>query len=290
MNLPKIGVVIVNYNNYFSTQKTLRSILNSGTQKEYELQIFLVNNGCTDLESPFLAKEFPEVITITSPVNLGFSGGNNLAIKKALKLGCTHILLINNDAIIKSSNFFQNLLSSGLSITAPILEYRLNKVLKKDFGGRVDYLLGRNTHLYTEGESDYFSGACLFIKTEVFLKIGLLPEEYFMYYEDAEFCLRAKKSGFNLGIDKRCLVEHIPSSSFKNLESKKIKILAKSHLLFCQRNLPVWSTPFYRVFNLYLHSKRITNFLNCKWSQQGEEFNQLLTFFTALQKICQSFT
>ncbi len=284
MKLPKIGAVVVNYNNPSDTRETLKSLLRFSTNQEgFGLAIYLVNNGCTDPESSRLVEQFPHVVQIVSNTNLGFAGGNNLGLKKALKDGCSHVLFINNDATIISHDFFEKMLLSGFSITSPLIEYTQNGKTVHDYGGKIDYLFGRNTHILSPGKADYYSGACLFTKSEVFKKIRGFDEAFFLYYEDVDFCLKAKEAGFAIGLLTSVKIFHRLSSSTNKLGAKKIKILAKSHLLFCRRYLPVISFPFYSLFNLYLNSKRIPEFLKAKKTELNQSLyptlNRLFCIF-----------
>lgn len=262
MNLPKIGAIVVNYNNPVDTRETLKSLFKYADDKKFELKVYLVNNGCTDTESPLLKKEFPKITLINSPRNLGFAGGNNIGLKRGLADECSHFLLINNDATLISKDFFSRLLRSPYDITAPLIEYRQRGQLVHDYGGRIDYLFGRNTHLNRPGKADYFSGACLFIQAAVIKKTHGLDDIYFLYYEDVDFCLRARQFGFTLGLLRDLKVFHHLSASTNKLGSKKIKILARSHLIFCRRHLPIFSFLFYHGFNLFLRSKIVLGFLN----------------------------
>lgn len=260
-NKVKIAVVTVNYNNAKDTSECIRSFYKLDTSG-LEISIIMVNNGSTEKESQNLKEKFPEIIFINSSVNKGFAGGNNLGIKKATENKADYILLINNDATVQNKDFFQNLLKSKEEIISPLIIFKKNGKTTYDFGGKVDWLFGRNTHINSSNKKydgntkpDYISGACLFIKAIVFRKIRLLDDKYFLYYEDVDFCLRAKKAGFKLGINSKSQIFHHLSSSASKLGKRKIKILADSHLRFCMRHLPIISAPFYLSFNLYLRLK-----------------------------------
>jgi hypothetical protein len=261
MKLSKIGAIVVNYNNPGDTKETLLSLCKFTSRKSFQLVIYLVNNGCTDDESSGLKKDFPQIIQIDSSKNLGFAGGNNLGLKRAFRDGCTHFLLLNNDATIISPNFFEELLLSPYDLTAPIIKYRIAGKIVHDYGGRVDYLFGRNTHLSSPAKADYFSGACLFMNTAVYKKLKGLDDSYFLYYEDVDLCLRAQQAGLTAGLLPGVQIFHHLSSSANQLGSKKIKILAQSHLRFCRRHLPLVSFPLYILFNLYLNCKRLLKYL-----------------------------
>lgn len=246
----KIGIITVNYNNPVDTIACINSFSDVGGK--YKLNYFIVNNGCTDDSRNLISKEIKAATVIDSVVNLGFSGGNNLGIRMALKAGCTHILLINNDAKNNTKDFFDQLLKSPYDISSAVITTVGAKKNKNDYGGIVDWYFGRNTHQHSPGNIDYVSGACLFAKSEVFEKVGELDERFFLYYEDVDYCLRAKKIGFTVGVTPKAKITHILSSSTNKLGRKKILILAQSHLLFCYKHLSLLSLPLYLSFNLYL--------------------------------------
>lgn len=255
---PKIFVITVNYNNGLITLDCLRSF-DKVDQSGSDLSFVVVDNGSSDDASKRLSKQAKHVKIIRSETNLGFAGGNNLGINYALKNRADYILLINNDATVENKNFFIKLLEAKGDIVSPLVKYRQGGAVLYDFGGKVDYIFGRNTHLHVlpNVSPDYFSGVCLFIKTKVIKKIGSLDDRYFLYYEDADFCLRAKKEGFTLGFCPQSSIFHHLSISANKFGKKKISILANSHLRFCRRHLPVISTPFYFAFNLYLRLKTL---------------------------------
>lgn len=266
MKLPKIAVIIVNYNNPEDTAETIRSI-EKYADKNYFIKIFLVNNGCTDGVSDLLAEDFPNITVINSPDNLGFGRGNNLGVKIASKQGYSHLLLLNNDATLTSHDFFRQMINSKYDIVAPVIKYKKNGQKALDYGGVVDQIFGRNTHLDSLGKADYYSGACLFLKTSIFNTLGGFDKEYFLYYEDVDFCLRAVEKGYTLGLESKANIFHHLSASTNKLGSKKLKILGFSHLKFCQRHLSRFAYIFYKSFNIYLASKRIVPY--CVWRAQS---------------------
>lgn len=256
-----IGIITVNYKNFDDTKNLLRS-LNIIEGKKYKIIKYVVDNGSGDHSLDKIKKAFPKVIGIESSKNLGFAGGNNLGIKRAIKDGCDYILLINNDAEILDKNFIDELLKGNQGITAPVVSFKRNDSLIYDYGGRIDKLFGRNTHYESPfiiensyPTADYYSGVCLMIDAKVFKKIGLLDDSFFLYYEDVDFCLRARKAGFKLKLSPNAMILHKLSSSTNKLGSRKIRILADSHFNFSLKHLPPLSTPFFLSFNLYLRLK-----------------------------------
>jgi len=254
----KVAVITVNFNNGAITEECLNSFAKVA-KTNIDLSLIVVDNGSVEKASLKLAKKFPKVTFLYSKTNLGFAGGNNLGINFALKNKVDYVLLINNDATINEKNFLTDILKTKADIVSPLVKYKDHGQLTLDYGGKVDKFFGRNTHLHSlpEKTPDYFSGVCLLIKSKVFKKIGLLDDRFFLYYEDADFCLRAKNAGFKLGFCPQASIFHNLSTSANKFGKRKIIILANSHLRFSLRYLPPLSFPLYIAFNLYLRLKTL---------------------------------
>ena len=254
----KVAVITVNYNNGAITEECINSFA-AVSKTNIDLSLIVVDNGSTEEASLKLEKKLKNVHFIYSKSNLGFAGGNNLGIEYAINNGADYILFINNDATVIEKNFLTNILKAKGDIVSPLVTYKDKGALTFDYGGKVDYLFGRNSHLHSlpQKTPDYFSGVCLLIKAKVFKRVGLLDDHFFLYYEDADFCLRAKKRGFKLGFCSKSSIFHNLSTSANKFGKRKISILANSHLHFCLRHLPFYSIPFYLSFNLYLRLKTL---------------------------------
>lgn len=263
----KLSIISVNFHNEKETIACFRA-LDKTNKGDLVLSFIVVDNEGSAASGKFLSKNLPGAIVITSQTNLGFAGGSNLGIKRALRDGADYVLLINPDTLVETQNFLPEMINTGADLTAPLIRYRQNGQIIYDHGGKVEPLFGRNTHLTSTSKNppsqsaDYFTGACLLIKTSVFRKIGFLDPGYFLYYEDADFCLRAAQAGFTQKLCPGAIIFHHLSTTTSKIGSKKIAITADSHLRFCRRHLPAFSFPFYISFNLYLKSKLISNFLD----------------------------
>lgn len=256
----KLVVITVNFHNQEETIACLRSF-KSQKNEEIDASYFVVDNGSTDISSKRLREELSDTEIILSSKNLGFAGGCNLAIRKAKERGFDYVLLVNPDALVKSEKFLASMVDMGADIVAPLIKYRRGGKTLYDFGGKVDYLFGRNTHITSTSRTfsyenpDYFTGACLLIKMEVFKSIGLLDEGFFLYYEDADFCLRAIQAGFTQKLCPKAILFHHLSTTTSKLGKNKLTTLANSHLRFCRKHLSMFAAPFYLSFNLYLRFK-----------------------------------
>ncbi len=254
----KVAVITVNFNNGAITKECIDSFADI-TKTNIDLTLIVVDNGSVEDASLKLEKKLPQAKFIYSKTNLGFAGGNNLGIDYAQKNNSDFVLLINNDATVIEKNFLVDILKAKGDIISPLVKYKDGGKETHDYGGKVDTLFGRNTHLHSlpDQTPDYFSGVCLLINVKVFKKIGKLDDRFFLYYEDADFCLRAKKNGFKLGFSPKSSIFHNLSTSANKFGKRKITILANSHIRFCLRHLPVTSLPFYTAFNLYLRFKTL---------------------------------
>jgi len=253
-----IGLVTINYKNAEDTIGLLSSLKRIHTEG-IKIRQYIVDNASNDGSQEKIKKAFPKIISLKSLKNLGFAGGNNQGIARALKDGCDYVLLINNDTTISDKSFFTKMLKIRGDIISPRVRYRQNGKNLTDYGGRIDYFFGRNTHYLATPKTspDYYSGVCLMIKKRVFSKISGMDESYFLYYEDADFCLNAAKMGFQIKDCPNTYINHHLSSSTNKLGKKKLIILADSHLRFCQKHLPIYSKPLYLSYNLYLRLKTL---------------------------------
>jgi len=221
---PKVFIIILHFGNPKNTEECLKSLGNL----EYD--------------------NFETVVIDNVRDNRGFAGGNNSGIKQALEKGASYILLLNNDTIVEP-NFLKKLVEAGesdkkIGILGPaIYEYGTNKI--HFAGGKVNWLYTRGTHI-TELKIksqkskvvDYITGACLLIKREVIEKIGLMDEEYFLYCEDVDWCLKARKAGYKCIVVSEAKIWHKVSSSAKAESFSYIYYHTRNGLLLAKKNAP----------------------------------------------------
>lgn len=241
----KVFCLILNYNRHSDTVESAKALqaskLPGGTE------IIVIDNGHIDRKKYFVSN-IPNVIYIKSPGNVGFAAGNNQGISYALDHGATHVLIMNPDVTVPR-NFLLPLLASfedkpGRSAT----KGRVGLVApahtegKGSFGlgGRVDWKWCSFPHdnvlkLPTKPRAyDLLTFACVLVKREVFETVGLMDERYFLYLEDVDYCVAAKKAGYSLYLNPRVVVRHMTSSSFDDPRSK-IKYSFKSSFIFIKK-------------------------------------------------------
>jgi len=226
-NFPSVAIIILNWNNWQDTVECLESL----SQIDYpNYQIIVVDNGSNNDSVPQIRERFPVIQLLESGKNLGFSGGVNFGIDHAKDSDL--ILLLNNDTIV-AKNFLTELVKTIITddtiglvggkiyyfeSTEPnaLMHRNTNKIWSA--GGGITKFTKRTFHFGDketdqgqydqQREVDFLSGCCLLIKREVIEKIGPLDTDYFMYYEDVDFCLRAKARGYKIIYSPKGILWH----------------------------------------------------------------------------------
>ncbi|MBI5452414.1 glycosyltransferase family 2 protein [Candidatus Gottesmanbacteria bacterium] len=276
-----IYIIVLHYKNIEDTISCLESIAKL-KKDNLQIKVILVNNNSTSEESPPLAGPPSEVITIKNPRNLGFAAGVNVGIREALKNKQTDcVLILNNDTILPP-HLLTELLKAPGDITAPVIKFQWNEKWVYDFGGKVNWWTGRTTHIEStnqpspsrshfatpgrwphgllpgEKSIDYVSGCCMLVKRKVFEKIGLFDEKYFFYFEDADFCIRAKKAGFKVTVNPNVNIYHKLGGSVGRWTNKAIFYNLLCNFIFISKHLG-WKRPIGYIYLLLLTVKIVLN-------------------------------
>jgi GT2 family glycosyltransferase len=243
----KITAIILNYKHERDTAKCISSIQKSDLGNGIEIMI--VDNSPSEKNRSHFKKLFPKSDYIASPSNLGFAGGNNIGIKKTLSVGADYILIVNPDVILPR-DFFIPLLkhfdNKKVGIVAPSIIHKQKGMSYYGLEGKVDWSIAKPEHRNIRKllsimpiNSEFVTFACVLISIETFRKVGLLDDRYFMYFEDVDYCLSARKKGVDIILDPTVLIEHNTSSSFSK-PTGKLLISYKSHLRFINKWLPLF--------------------------------------------------
>ncbi len=243
--MKKISVVILNY---CVAELAIKSVLSVKRSTYKNIEIIVVDNNSGDDIGERL-KDFPEVDFIQSKDNSGYSGGNNLGIKKALLNGADYIFILNSDATVESEAI-ASLVEAAEEGVGDLLGPKILFPESKSIwyaGGIFDRnnVLGKHRGVdeKDEGqydkieETDYVTGAALFVKAQVFEKIGLLDEKYFLYYEDSDFCFRAKSAGFKVSYVPKALVYHANAKSTGLGSPVQDYYITRNRMLFASKFL-----------------------------------------------------
>lgn len=220
----QVAIIILNFNSGRDTLECLESLTKIG-KKDPQLLIIVVDNASTDDSVGMIKKAYPQVTVIVNHENLGFAEGNNCGIRFALKRGADFLLILNNDTTVSPDLITRLVFAASKEKTGGI------------FGPKIYFTAGRETHLgryksselgkviwYAGGKLDwdnvlaahrgvdevdlgqydefvktaFVTGCALFVRREVFETTGLFDAKFYLYYEDVDLCLRARKKGYEL--------------------------------------------------------------------------------------------
>jgi GT2 family glycosyltransferase len=261
--MKNIFAITVNYNRPDSTMKLLKS-LGKIKAEGFKLSIIVVDNGTNSKFT--LEDENKDVNVIRPGTNTGFSKGNNIGIQKAIELGADYLMLINNDTIA-DPNLVINMLSvierdERVGIVCPKIyfekgaEFHKDRYSQKDLGhviwfagGFMDWENAKSIHRgvdevdggqYDKSEPiDFATGCCMLIKREVIEKVGLFDERYFLYYEDADLCLRVRRAGFDIVYAPAAFLYHENASSSGSGSPLHDYFLTRNQMIFGMKYAPV---------------------------------------------------
>lgn len=235
--MASVAILILNWNGKEDTLELLSSL--------QEGHPIVIDNGSTDDSVEAISHAFPAVPIIETGKNLGFAGGNNVGIRYALKKNYSHILLLNNDTTLQKG-FLRSLLEADnqRTIYGCKLINSHNPDLLDHLGGNWNSETLHFDHVGTgkpatdfsgQIKMDYVCGCALFAHRSVFEKVGLLSEDYFMYWEDADFCMRAKKMGIPSIAIMDSIVNHKGAMRPEKKSIQNAAYYARNRKLFLQK-------------------------------------------------------
>ena len=239
----KLSIITVNYNGLKDTYELIDSIPFNNS-----MEVIVVDNASIKDEATFIQKKYPKVKVIRSEKNLGFAGGNNLGIKAAIG---KYIFLVNNDTIFKDFNI-QSLIdrleaSPKIGVVCPKIRFSwgnapiqftgytpLSKVTVRNksigFGeeDRGQYNIPHST--------PYAHGAAMMVKREVIDKVGLMPECFFLYYEELDWSMMITRAGYEIWYEPACTIYHKESQTTGQNSPLRTYYITRNRLLLVKRN------------------------------------------------------
>lgn len=243
---PKIAIILLNWNGKKDTLECLAS-LEKVTYSNF--QTIVVDNGSTDDSVAAFRAAYPDMPILETKENLGFAGGNNVGIEWVLRHHAEWILLLNNDTVVAPDFLDAFLAAATLEPRAKILGA---KILRYHHPKVIDHLggfwspqiaefispeSGHTDHPYFNMQRvDYVCGAALFMHRSVPETIGLLEPKFFLFWEETDFCFRARKAGFETWTAPEAKIWHKISSSFSGGKPHSHYFWWRSRLLWIERN------------------------------------------------------
>jgi GT2 family glycosyltransferase len=249
----KIGAVTVTYNSGQVIDGFMASMLR---QTHPDFALYVVDNASSDqtLERVGQHKD-PRVSVIRNQKNVGIAEANNQGAEAALAAGCGAVLFVNNDTEFEP--FLLEKLAAGMNehvadmIAPKILFYDGRQVIWSA-GGGFSPIKGYAGYHYGVGQIDrgqfdvtrcvdHAPACCLLVRKDVFAKIGFMDSRYFVYYEDADFCYRAKRAGLKLIYFPSARLLHKASSLTGGPESEfSVRYCTRNQIYFMLKHLGPW--------------------------------------------------
>jgi len=246
MNKPHVVSVIVNWNG----KEDLRECLDSLIQVEYEpFSIVVVDNGSSDGSVAFVSTHYPNVEIVSLSHNRGYAFGLNQGIFRALEKKADYIFVLNNDTATEPLAILQlvEVMESDktIGIAAPKVLYYHQRTKIFSLGDRsyrwlplpIGFGYRKRDHpAYNKVmEFDYVTGCAMMVRSEVFYKVGLFDTRYYMYYEDADFCRRAREKGYRIVCVGHAVVYHKTAQSTGKKKRFFVRIRARNRVWFYRR-------------------------------------------------------
>ncbi|HJU46043.1 MAG TPA: glycosyltransferase family 2 protein [Chitinophagaceae bacterium] len=258
---PLISVIALNWNTTAVTCEFLHSIGEKNTYKNIE--VIVVDNNSAEDPSVVFATVFPAVKMIRNEKNLGFSGGNNVGIKAAKG---DFLFIVNND-----TEFTPGLLEGLLDIfkqypdagvACPKFHYFFHKGTIEYAGYQpVNIFTGRNGMVgcrekdsgqYDEVKvTSYAHGGGMMVSREVIEKVGAMPEEFFLYYEEFDWCEQIKRKGYKIYYQPKALIYHKESMTTGKASTLKTYYLTRNRILFMRRNMPLLNLGIFLLYFVF---------------------------------------
>lgn len=255
---PLVSIVTINYNTSSVTCELLASIAENSYPN---VEVIVVDNASVEDPTAALLAIYPAAKVIRSATNKGFAGGNNLGIMAATG---EYIFLVNND-----TEFTDGLIEGLLEVfhahpdagmVSPKFHYFFHKGIIEYAGYQsVDVFTGRNSMIGCkepdQGQYDqisatnYAHGGGMMTKAAVLKEVGLMPEVYFLYYEEFDWCEQFKRKGYKIYYQYKSLIYHKESMSTGKNSPLKTYYLTRNRILFMRRNVAL---PNRIIFLLYL--------------------------------------
>lgn len=237
---PRVYIVILNYNGERWIEECLSTVLRTAYDN---YRVVFVDNNSSDNSVEVVAANFPVVELVVNYDNLGFCEGNNVGIRRALVDDSTkYVVLLNTDTRV-TPNWLSEIVNvgesnpeigvlSGVQLTYKTSEFNpwTRKVLKQ----HLDELRNHST-CRKWIETDRVEGSCFAIKRAVIEEVGLLDPIYFMYYEDTDYCRRARAHNYRVAIVTRSLYHHYRGGSAtatNELSKRRNYLLDRSRLIY----------------------------------------------------------
>ena len=246
MDIIRLSIITINYNGLKDTCELIDTL----PLEDKSIEVIVVDNASTQDEATVIEQRYPQVKVVRSKENLGFAGGNNLGIKAAQG---KFLFFLNNDTVLKpQTSDLRPLItclesSSIIGMVCPKIKFSWGSQLIQFAGYTPLSPITMRNKAIGCGETDqgqydtahftpYAHGAAMMVKKEVIEKAGLMPECYFLYYEELDWSMMIRRSGYKIWYEPACTVFHKESQATGQNSPLRTYYITRNRLLFTQRN------------------------------------------------------
>jgi hypothetical protein len=245
--LPKVGVVILNYNGKSLAEQCIQSVLDSAYP---EMEVILVDNASTDGSLEYLSGIFPALHGLANSENIGIAGGRNRGFIEAIRRGADYVLSLDNDTRIEPKLIHALVAvaesDSHIGIVGPKTYMDDDSGRMQCAGGKITYTqnvcsergreeIDRGQYGRTE-DVDYFPGFGFMARREVFEKLNFLDERFYGYgHEDTDFCVRAARLGYRVVYVPHAVMWHRGSATIGHYSPRKKYLEAVNSVYFVRK-------------------------------------------------------
>ena len=284
MSRPKVFIILINWNGRKDTLECLESLSKISYSN---FKVVIVDNGSTDGSVQAIQERFPDVDMLKAKKNLGFTGGNNLAMRYAIRKNAEFVFLLNNDTVVDPEIIDELLGASELfnheGIFGPKIYYYSDpgkiwfagtnwNPKRFEFVNRCYQQQDNKKNSDKIKETDFVNGCALFLSTEILKKIGLFDERFFLTYEETDLCYRARAFGYKSILVHRAKVWHKVSVSFGGeLSPLFIYFMTRNRLLWAEIHLSLKE-------RIRLYWITLKDFTRCTFLPKLNGYNFQLTF------------
>lgn len=244
----RVAAVVLNFNGADDTLACLESLT---AMRPAPGEIHVVDNASDDDSVERIRTAFPEVSVSVNKTNLGFGCGLNPLLERLLQDGPEWIWLLNNDTRVDADTL-SHLLEHARShpdagvVGARILDMDPPHAIQTWGGGRIGWWRGRSRH-FTEAVADdrldYITGAAMLLRAAALRDAGLFDPRYFLYWEDADLCVRMRANGWKLTVAPDAIVHHRLSGTIGADSAHKDELINASAVHFFRKHAPLGGWP-----------------------------------------------
>lgn len=256
---PRVSIIILNWNGWRDTIECMESVLKIAYPN---YRVLIVDNGSTDDSVKMLSEKFPAIEILQTRKNLGYTGGNNRGIEKALADGAEYVFILNNDTVVDRD--FLNPLVEVIEkdeqigiVSGMIYNYALPHTIQ--YAGRYTDFYTGNPYAIGSGmidkgqfkalrEVQCAAGAAMLVRSDVLREVGMFNENFFMFSEESDLSIRAKEAGYKIVCVSESKIYHKIGASICKNPSQGVFYSLRNRI-WIER---MYASKFqYLIFNLY---------------------------------------